>query len=152
MKLPNGITGFYNSEADKPPQVDEKQFKQLCFDSACRNSGKVIDFNASQYPANFYNAQVEIFDKRFNILLNEYYPYLAFASVVEFGNISFIDIPVLFEPFSPFYQVLGTAELNVPIRQILREKDKNALNSSELKQLAYWKPETAGQVIFNYWD
>lgn len=152
MKLPNGVTGFYHSEANKPPQVDGKQFKQLCFDFVSRNGGKVIDFNTPQNPANFYHAQVEIDNIQFYILLNEHYPYLAFASVVEFGNIKFIDMHVLFEQFTPFYQVLDTVELNTPINQILGAKNKHALNSAELEQIAYWKPETIGQVIFHYWD
>lgn len=152
MKLPNGVTGFYNSEINKPPQVDEKQFKQLCFDLTFRNGGKIISFNTPQYPANFYNAEVEIFDMRFYILLNAHYPFLAFASVVKFGNINFIDIPVLFEQFSPFYQVLDTVALNVSINQILGAKNENILNSAELEQIAHWNPETIGQIIFNNWD
>ncbi|MCM3654797.1 hypothetical protein [Metabacillus litoralis] len=150
MILPNGVTGFYNSEAIKPPKVEGKQFKQLCFDIVSRNGGKVIDFNTPQYPANFYYAQVEILGNRFYILLNEHYPYLAFASAVEFGNIKFIDNPVLYEQFSPFFRVIGTVELNVPFNQNLVKKTE--LNSAELEQLAYWKPETVGQIIFNYWD
>jgi len=152
MKLPNGVTGFYHSKANKPPQVDGKQFKQVCFDIASRNGGKVIDFNPSQYPMNFYKARVEIFNNRFYILLNGHYPYLAFASAVELGNINFIDIPVLFEQFSPFYQVIGAVELNIPVSEILGKENENALNSAELEQLAYWKPKTIGNIIFNYWD
>ncbi|MGG3891252.1 hypothetical protein [Metabacillus fastidiosus] len=152
MKLPNGITGFSTSEANKPPQVEEKQFKQLCFHFVTHKGGKVIDFNVPQYPVNFYNAKVEIFNMQFCILLNEHYPYLAFTSTVEFGNIEFIDIPILSEQFSLFYQVMDTAALNVPISKILEEKNKHELNNAEWGEIAYWKPETIGQIIFNYWD
>ena len=55
MKLPNGVTGFSDSEANKPPKVDGKLFKQLCFDLAARNGGKVLEFSTPQYPANFYH-------------------------------------------------------------------------------------------------
>jgi len=150
MKLPNGVTGFYDSIVNKPPQVDGKQFKQLCFDFTSRNRGKVIDFITPQSPTNFYYAQVEILRNRLCILLNEHYPYLAFASKVEFGNITFIDRPVFHEHFSSFYQVLGTGELNVPLNQNLIKKTD--LNNAELEQIAFWKPETVGQIIFNYWD
>ncbi|MCA1201953.1 hypothetical protein ACTHAL_000786 [Priestia flexa] len=150
MKLPNGVTGFYDSKVNKPPQVDGKQFKQLCFDFASRNSGKVIDFITPQYPSNFYYAHVEIVGNQFYILLNEHYPYLAFASIVEFGNIKFINRPVPYEKFSSFYRVIGTGELNVPLNQKLLKQTE--LNSAELEQIAYWKPETVGQIIFNYWD
>jgi len=150
MKLPNGVTGFYDSKLNKPPQVDGEQFKQLCFDFASRNRGKVMDFVTPQYPTNFYYAQVEMLGNLFFILLNEHYPYLAFASVVEFENIHFIDRPVLNEPFSSFYQVIGTGELHVPLNQGLIKKTE--LNRAELEQIAHWKPETVGQIIYNYWD
>ncbi|MBS4220748.1 hypothetical protein KHA96_20835 [Bacillus sp. FJAT-49711] len=150
MKLPNGITGFYGSKANTPPQVDGKQFKQLCFDFASRNRGKVIDFVTPRYPSNFYYAYVDILGNRFYILLNEHYPYIAFASIVEFGNIKFIDRPVLNEQFSSFYQIMGNDELNVPFNKNLIKKTE--LNGAELEQINYWKPETVGQVVFNYWD
>lgn len=145
MKLPNGVTGFYNSEANKPPQVDGKLFKQLCFNIASSNGGNVLEYNPPRYPANFYYAQVEMLSTRFYILLNEHYPYLAFASVIESGNIEFIDIPVLFKQFIPFYHVLGTIELDLPINQC-------ELNSAEWEQISYWNPSTIGQIIFNYWN
>ncbi len=150
MKLPNGITGFYDLKVNPPPQVDGKQFKQLCFDIASRNNGKVIDFITPQYPSNFYYAHVEIVGNQFYILLNEHYPYLAFASVVEFGNVKFINRPVLCEELSFFYRVIGKDELNVHFNQNLLKQTE--LNSVELEQISYWKPETVGQIIFNYWD
>lgn len=39
MKLPNGITGIYNSDAIKPPSVNGKQFKQLCYEIVSCNGG-----------------------------------------------------------------------------------------------------------------
>lgn len=150
MKLPNGISGFYDSKVNNPPQVNGEKFKQLCLDFASRNSGKVIDFITPQYPSNFYCATVEIEDTKVYMLLNEHYPYLAFASVVEFGNIKFINKPILYEEFSSFYRVKDPDELNVPLNQNLLKQTE--LNSSELEQISYWKPETVGQIIFNYWD
>lgn len=150
MKLPNGVTGFYNAEANKPPKVEEKQFKQLCFDTVFRNGGKVVCFHTPQCTTNFYYAQVEILGNRLYILLNAHYPYLAFASAVEFGDIQFIDNSFLYEQFAPFYQVFSTVELNSPVNQDMLKKAD--LNRAELDQLVYWKPETIGQIIFNYWD
>jgi hypothetical protein len=150
MELPNGVTGFYYSEVNKPPQVDEKQFKQLCFNIVSSNGGKILEFNPPRSPANFYYALVEMHDKRFYILLNEHYPFLAFASAVESGNINFIDIPALFEQFMPFYQVISCVELNLSINQ--QSVELSDLNRAELEQVSYWKPERKGQVIFNYWD
>ncbi|MCD2254844.1 hypothetical protein [Listeria marthii] len=150
MKLPNGVTGFYNSEANKPPNIEEKQFKQLCFDIVSCNGGKVLGFNTPQSPANFYYAQVEVSGNSLYILLNAHYPYLTFASAIELGDINFIENPFLYEQFAPFYQIIGAVELNSSFNQ--SRVKKSDLNSAELEQLAYWKPETVGQIIFNYWD
>ncbi len=148
MNLPNGITGFYDSEANKPPQIDGQLFKQLCFSIASLHSGNILDFKAPHYPANFYCAQVNIFDNLFSILLNEHYPYLAFASVNENTTFTFIDVPFLHAYFSPFYYLLDTTILNKPFTPLLNTE----LNSTELEQIAYWKPKTIGQIIFNKWD
>jgi len=150
MILPNGVTGLYDSKANKPPQVDGKLFKQLCFDFGSRNRGKVINFYTPQYPSNFYYVQVEIGGNSFYILLNEHYPFLAFASEVEYGNIKFINRLVANEPLSSFYRVISTGELYIPVNQELIKYSE--LNSAELEQIAYWKPETVGHILFNYWD
>lgn len=31
MNLPNGITGFYSSTNNKSNEIDEKHFKNICF-------------------------------------------------------------------------------------------------------------------------
>ncbi|MDN7244004.1 hypothetical protein [Planococcus shenhongbingii] len=149
MRLPNGVTGFYNSEADKPPQTDGKQFKQLCFSVAANNAGRILEFNSPRYPANFYSAYVEMCGNQFYILLNEHYPFIAFASIVDDGNLEFKDEPVLFQEFKPFYDVLTVNELNELIKH---KPQKNELNPAEWKQIFYWKPGTVGQILFNYWD
>ncbi|WP_419955223.1 hypothetical protein ACN6MT_06640 [Neobacillus niacini] len=156
MKLPVGITGFYDSKNKQPPKVDGKQFKQVCVTLVNRSGGKVLKFKEPQYPMNFYDIEVKAFHKHFHILLNEHYPYLAFASVVEYGKINFIDVPEL-KQFSSLYKVLSVEELNEPL--VLNHDSKegilqieNDLNRAELEQVAYWKPNRIGDVIFNYWD
>ncbi|WP_350301318.1 hypothetical protein [Peribacillus frigoritolerans] len=157
MKFPKGVTGFYNVKHNKPPTIDRKQFKQQCFSIIKRNNGKVLAFIEPQFPTNFLNVEVKVFNKHLHILLNEHYPFLAFASFVDFENIKFIDEPELLKQFSPFYRVLSMEELNKPLYikestgKIILEND-NELNSAELEQIAYWKPKSSGEVIFNFWD
>ncbi len=157
LKLPNGVTGFYNAKHNKPPTIDGKQFKQQCFSIIKRNNGKVLEFIEPQFATNFLNVEVKVFNKHLHILLNEHYPFLAFASFVDFENIIFIDEPELSKQFSPFYKVLGMEELNEQL--YIKEgtgkiifKNDNELNSAELEQIAYWKPKSTGEVIFNFWD
>ncbi|WP_041964138.1 hypothetical protein [Mesobacillus selenatarsenatis] len=156
MKLHNGITGFYSSKNNKPPKVDGKQFKQVCATIVNNSGGNLFEFKEPQYPMNFYDTEVKVFNKHFHIILNEHYPYLAFASVVRFGKINFIDVPEL-KQFCSLYKVLSVKELNEPL--VLKPGSKkgilqndNDLNSAELEQVAYWQPKRIGEVIFNYWD
>ncbi|WP_158287085.1 hypothetical protein [Mesobacillus foraminis] len=83
---------------------------------------------------------------------------MAFA-VSDFSqeNIRFIDEPRLEQMFSPFYDVLSTRHLLIPLE--LKEikgqivlVNENDLNSAERSQIAYWKPENVGSLVFNYWD
>lgn len=157
MKLPNGVTGFYSAKHNKPPTIDEKQFKQICFSLISSNGGEVLDIKEPQVATNFFDVEAKIFNKHLHILLNVHYPFMAFAFDVEYGKITFIDEPELFKQFSPFYNVLNTKELNAPVLLRLGSKksivqNDNELNSDELEQIAYWKPERIGEIIFNYWD
>lgn len=90
-------------------------------------------------------------------MLNEHYPYLAFASKVECDNIDFIDVAFLKKHFNPYYSVLNSNELNAPVvnnngakKGIL--KNDHTLSSTELEKIKYWNPEIVGEIIFNYWD
>jgi hypothetical protein len=46
------------------------------------------------------------------------------------------------------YQVLPAAEL----RQPLTSADLSDLSAHEHEQIRYWKPQTVGELLFNYWD
>ena len=149
MMLPNGITGFYEPGSHKP-QIDRPLFKQIGYSALSRHGGNIIEFHAPQYPANYYDVHAEMSGSPFFILLNEHYPFLAFASAVEYGNIQFMDIPALHEDFSPFYRIMSKAELCKPFNLSLTRDYE--IRSAELEQITYWKPETIGQIIYNYWD
>lgn len=157
MILLNGITGFNNSKNGPPSKKNEKQFKQVCFTILSNIDGKLLFFKEARYPRNFHEVHIEFRGMNFYILLNEYYPSLAFASHVEFGEIHFIDVMELYKEFSYFYNVLTSKALNEPLqiqyinKAIIIHND-NQLNNAELEQIAFWKPMRVGDVIFNYWD
>jgi hypothetical protein len=157
MKLPNSITGFYDNDGNQPPKVDKKKFKQLCFTIIAEHGGNIIAFHEPQYPMNFYNVHVKAFNLHFHILLNEYHPYLAFASNVEDGDICYMNLPELKKEFSSYYHVLSCEELNEPIHFKLGSQmgillNDNELNKAELEQIVFHRPEKLGDIIFNYWD
>ena len=157
MILPNGVTGFYSTKHKKPPTIDEKQFKQNCFNLISSINGEILEFKGQQISTNFFDVAAKISNKHIHILLNVHYPFMAFASEVECGEIVFINESELNKLFSPFYTVLDKKELNEPVilrlgsKQSILQKE-NDFNNDELKQVAYWKPKTIGDIIFNYWD
>lgn len=153
MILPNGITGFYDKETNQPPYVDGKRFKQECYRIVTHHGGKVLDFNEPEYPKNFYDVEVQVVRKHIHLLLNEHYPYLAFALKVNMGDIVFIEIPELFKEINLQYKVMGVKELNERlIFDSQSSRRKYDLNRAELEQIFFWKPDRVADVIFNYWD
>jgi len=157
MNLPNGVTGFYSSLDNKPNEIDENHFKSICFDLVRRSQGKVLEIDEQNLTSNFLKVKVDMFNREIYVLLNAYYPFLAFASTVEFQHINFINDPMLSKDFIPFYKVLSKEELHEPLdirnsRGKVSLENENDLNSSELEQIDYWKPNTVGEVMFNFWD
>lgn len=157
MRLPNGITGFFDSADNQLSPMDERQFKQLCYSIVNYNGGTLNEWRDPAYPTSFYHAHISFNNEELHILLNKYYPLLAFASSIEYESIEFIDLPHLVETFSSFYKVLHTSELNQPI--IIKNHFKHDflqndhdLTFAELEQIKYWKPNIVGEIIFNYWD
>ncbi|MDQ0216667.1 hypothetical protein J2S13_003141 [Oikeobacillus pervagus] len=156
MILREGITGFHDAKSEQIPIVDQKQFKQLCFSVLFRIEGTVVEIKDQCCHGNFIDVEVSLQGTKLHILLNKYYPIVAFASYVDFDNITFIDEPKLSEEFCSSYQVLSCRDLNKPVSLKLGAKtcllNENELNQAELKQVAYWKPRTIGEIVFNQWD
>jgi hypothetical protein len=46
------------------------------------------------------------------------------------------------------FQVTSAAELRQPVTA----SDLSELAAVEHEQIRYWKPATAGEILFNYWD
>lgn len=157
MILREGITGFYDAKSEQPPIVDQKQFKQLCFSILQYLEGTVIQFNDTGCHGNFIDVEVSLRGTKLHILFNKYYPMVAFASNLEYGSVTFIDNSALSERFCSYYQVLSCKELNKPVSIKLGAKtcllqNENELSQVELEQVAYWKPRTIGEIVFNQWD
>lgn len=157
MYLLNGVTGFSHDKSDPAPTIDGKKFKKICFAVVSENNGVVLSFEEPKVATNFYKVTVKIFDNHVYILLNSSYPFLAFASSVEYGSINFIDNHPLGRMFSPFYIVLSSLELNETLL-VKKARGKvilgidNELSDAEIMELFYWKPSNIGDVVFNFWD
>ncbi len=157
MLLLDGITGF-SDKSDILPLVDRNEFNKLCYSLAIYMNGKVKSFTGSQTNTNFYVNTLNISGETTHILLNDCYPFIAFATSVDYCGISFVNKPdfsKILREFSTDLKFLTTSELHETIQvdgKTFKLKNENSLNPVELSQILYWKPKTIGEVIFNYWD
>ena len=161
MILKNGVTGFYSDEpVSRENEVDGKEFKAICYSLERNMHAKLIEFNEPGITPNFYHAKFDYQRKEVHVLLNNAYPFVAFASKVEYFAISFIDLPAFADCLTkknPHYRVLKTEELEESVSIDTRThaiRNENNLNKQELEQLFYWRNSvnTVGNVIYNYWD
>ncbi|WP_100332242.1 hypothetical protein [Bacillus xiapuensis] len=155
MHLAYGITGFYEAGDQPLPRNAGKLFKKMCWEAARTIGADVLMFQKPGHRTNFFHVLLDNGRKRIHILLNAHYPLIAFAASVEFGHITFYDEPALSESFKGFY-LCEAKELNQLLRiqshpefALLHHHD---LNKAELSQIMYWKPNTVGEVVFNFWD
>ncbi|MGW5137568.1 hypothetical protein ACWEPH_00655 [Nocardia beijingensis] len=67
--------------------------------------------------------------------------------VNESGPLGFLDIPELVAVLAehPGFAVLTAADLDGPF-------DAAAWPGIDRADIDYWKPETLGEALFNYWD
>ena len=144
MILPKGITGFIDNMEE---MIDGQQFKKICYEVLRDDKGEVLKFEVPLYPLNYFKVHIRLKGELFYILLNEYYPYIAFANKCEHIDIEFTDLPAFTKGFNEYYTVLTKKELNLPFF-----KKEHDLEEVELRQAAYWQPRSIGEVIFNCWD
>jgi len=153
MILLNGVSGF-----NGPDQVtDGDYFKKICYSLIHRLNGNVLFFSEPKVARHYYEVKVNVLEENLSILLNNVYPFIAFASSVDYGYIKFVDNELLLNGYSPYYRVLRSNELNEPL--VIKEnkgritvENKNELNDAELNNIKYWKSKTVGDIVFNYWD
>lgn len=157
MELLNGVTGFYIDLNDKPPAISLKQFKIHSYEAARTYNGELLECNDTDVHSNFLFSILRISNKEVYVLLNKHYPFVAFASSVTEERIFFVNDKELSFFFSAFYKILYAGALNERLLYTGKKgsfliKNDNQLNNAELAQIAYWKPITVGEVLYNYWD
>ncbi|MBQ4898761.1 hypothetical protein KB559_07920 [Paenibacillus sp. Marseille-P2973] len=141
-----GVTGFLEEELSKQ---EIKDFEAYLYHAIRCENGKLIKTELLINNRNFYTYQIEMRTRVFHILLHSIFPFVAFASVVDYSGIVFMDAPEQVKTIlRESYKVLETKLLN----QALTREDTRTLGRHEQEMIKYWKPETIGEVIFNYWD
>ncbi len=154
-----GITGFGSTPQPIDPK-DLKDFRALCYTAARAADAIILGFDLSLFNVirNFVFALLK-FPKDPGVplafvFLNQHVPLLAFVSAHDqafYPPLAFIDVFELTVPFERSYHVLKKQELELPWIWSQREL-ASSLYPEEIEQIKYWKPQSVGEVLFNFWD
>lgn len=144
-----GVTGF-RSSSDDFGQQDIKKFEACLYPLLRVLGATIVHKELSLNGTSFYTYQLLTgAGERYSILLHAVYPFVAFASVVDYAAIVFIQKNLDSADMTAFpYRVLPKLLLD----KSLTAADTGLLRDYEQTILRYWNPATIGEVIFNFWD
>lgn len=140
----------------REPHVEKRREITTAICSAARTCGWDIQgFHWNTYPMTFHWAEVMQDERKFVLLIHQSSPFVALSSAVpDYFNLVFFDEPAFAEAAqrlaAPF-KVLPASELTRPLSDVDRAFLMQ-LSAQHERDLNYWKPDTVGDVIFNWWD
>lgn len=148
VQLPHGSTGFWSPHAAPPVPVDIRTFKALGYSAAHVLDGRVLEFQPATALCNFHRLTLQLPTGDVGVICHALVPMVAFVAVPLSGWwLTFLSRPDLAPSFFPF-EALTAEALNTPVSRA----DLSQLAKVEHQQIDYWRPDTVGQILFNYWD
>jgi hypothetical protein len=153
LALPRGVTGFRDRRSGPLPETDPRAFATICHEAARATGGRAGAITRAGITPNFHSAVITYGQEQVMLLAHQHAPFLAIAApvagnaLITFAHDPRIHAALSLSPPAPF-RLLTLAELQAP----LDLTDLTALDHTELEQISYWRPGTAGELIFNYWD
>lgn len=150
--MPRGATGFWDHGSDPLPETDPRVFARICHEAARRAGGRVEKITPPGVTPNFHLATLARSGHRLALLGLRHLPLVAIAECSPDNSVSvtFVDdlaVREALELATPF-RLLTLGELGTPVSLA----DLSGLAPAGLRQIASWKPETVGELLFNYWD
>ncbi|GIF91035.1 hypothetical protein [Catellatospora chokoriensis] len=150
MKLPPGATGFGTDS--RQSKKDLQDLAAVCHHAARRTGGAVAELIPLGATPNFHTATITYPDDRIAVLRHGLLPWLALAKPTRPGQAprDWLDRTELAEAIGEVsdLRILTRDELLQP----LGSADLADLAAAEIKQIAYWRPTTVGDLLFNLWD
>jgi hypothetical protein len=149
-----GITGFRDIDDPPLPSSNFVDFRSHCYSVARVLNCSVVAVEAPilGVACNFVSGTFKFSRDSVAVLLNAHFPVVAFSEPLMAGttHLRFIDSPKLADAFQNFglYEVPDFSELTAP----LTLANYDDLAADERKQIKYWKPQSVGEVVFNFWD
>ncbi|XVQ81766.1 hypothetical protein ACQP2K_23155 [Microbispora siamensis] len=149
-RLPRGVTGFADARAERPTAMDWRAFVSLCHEAARLTRRRIVDITPRDVTPNFHMAVLAGGPLDVAVLGHGDLPIVALARVPVTIPVTFADDDGLAESLRhrPSVRLLTRRELDTP----LRSYDVSDLDKAELRQIAYWQPETLGELLFHHWD
>ena len=153
LVLPRGVTGFRGRRSGPLPETDPRAFAGICRAVAGATVGRAGAITSPGVTPNFHSCLIAYRQEQVMLLAHRHVPFLATAAPAPAGaSVTFIDDPRIHNALAfnlpESFRLLTLRELQVPVELI----DCTALDRAELRQISDWKPGTAGELIFNYWD
>ncbi len=149
MKLPAGATGF---DAPASDEAEARTFTAACYHAARATGGTVTRVSPAGPTPNFHSIEISYRDQRIAVLRHAALPLVAFADPHGDGSMTqtFADHPGLAAAITDVsdLQVLTAEQMNTP----LSRADLSDLSAAEHQEIAYWKPYSVGELLFNFWD
>lgn len=146
-----GITGFAPSHGAPLGHVDLKTWKSDIYTVARTAGLRVLDVQPASVTPNFHSAALMSKDRALFVLCNASLPVVAVvAERPAPGRLLFVNDERIASSFKRqgTYLVADATDL----ARRLTGADVAALGPVEQDQIAYWKPETVGEVVFNWFD
>lgn len=152
FRLPRGSTGFRCAGERPPSAPDPREFTRIVHDVVRRTNGRVLAVDPAEGRRSFHAATLTYRDRELEAVGHVLLPLLALARRRRGSDmtLSFLDDPEVSGKLGACepYRVLGMAELALPVARV----DLSELGEVEMDQIRYWRPETVGELVFNFWD
>lgn len=154
IPLPRGATGFWDARAGTVARTDVRAFRTAVHTAAQQVAGQVEGFEPAGVTPNFHLMVVRMRrDDRVGVVCHQLLPWLALARPPEDGSmepLAFRSEPELATALElvPPFRVLDLPFLNTPLERL----DLSTLDRGERSEIAFWKPVTLGELVFNWWD
>ncbi len=154
MILRRGITSFFNwDERGTIPEFTFAEFKRIVFAVSTVQRLAVSQLSERHVTPNFHLARLD--DSELSVLMlgHSTYPLIAFAKPenAHATKLLFVDCSRIADAMQNLFPDVTIADAN-ELNQELTESDMSVLDLIEREQIEHWKPNTIGEVAFNWWD
>ncbi|MCP9986382.1 hypothetical protein LUX01_06410 [Streptomyces sudanensis] len=151
MRLDRGATGFCGPGGEPANETDLTLFRSACWEAARRIGGRVGELPPAG-ASSFHSAAITSRAEGLVVLCHAHLPVVAFTELRPVPGqplTRFVNPPPWADAFTAFgFRCLQVEDLSLPMSTV----DVAELAEAELTQIRYWRPQSLGDLVFNWWD